>query len=238
VEDTVMNKPVCVVVGVGPGNGSAIARRFAAEGYAVALVARGVEKLADLERGLDHARAYACDVTHAEQVGGVFGQIEQEMGPASVLIYNAGSGHFKNFDETNAEEFEADWKINALGLLLTGKAVVPQMRRGRGGAIVVIGATASLTGNAGFAPFAAAKSAQRSLAQSMARHLDPEGIHVAYVIIDAIVDTPRAREMMPDRPDELFAKPEHIAEAVWFLSQQPKSAWTFELDLRPFGEHW
>lgn len=233
-----MSKPVCAVVGVGPGNGSAIARRFAAQGYAVALLARHGDRLADLERELDGARAYSGDATDAGQVKETFARIEREMGPVNVLVHNAGSGHFKNFDDTTPADFEADWKINALGLLLTGQAVVPQMRRQGCGAIVVIGATASLTGNAGFAPFAAAKSAQRSLAQSMARHLDPEGIHVAYVIIDAVVDLPRTREMMPDKPDDFFAKPEHIAEAVWFLSQQPKSAWTFELDLRPFGEKW
>lgn len=233
-----MSKPVCAVVGVGPGNGSAIARRFAAQGYAVALLARHGDRLADLERELDGARAYSCDATDAGQVKETFARIEREMGPVNVLVHNAGSGHFKNFDDTTPADFEADWKINALGLLLTGQAVVPQMRRQGCGAIVVIGATASLTGNAGFAPFAAAKSAQRSLAQSMARHLDPEGIHVAYVIIDAVVDLPRTREMMPDKPDDFFAKPEHIAETVWFLSQQPKSAWTFELDLRPFGEKW
>jgi len=233
-----MSKPVCAVVGVGPGNGSAIARRFAAQGYAVALLARHGDRLADLERELDGARAYSCDATDAGQVKETFARIEREMGPVNVLVHNAGSGHFKNFDDTTPADFEADWKINALGLLLTGQAVVPQMRRQGCGAIVVIGATASLTGNAGFAPFAAAKSAQRSLAQSMARHLDPEGIHVAYVIIDAVVDLPRTRELMPDKPDGFFAKPEHIAETVWFLSQQPKSAWTFELDLRPFGEKW
>lgn len=233
-----MSKPVCAVVGVGPGNGSAIARRFAAQGYAVALLARHGDRLADLERELDGARAYSCDATDAGQVKETFARIEREMGPVNVLVHNAGSGHFKNFDDTTPADFEADWKINALGLLLTGQAVVPQMRRQGCGAIVVIGATASLTGNAGFAPFAAAKSAQRSLAQSMARHLDPEGIHVAYVIIDAVVDMPRTRKMMPDKPDDFFAKPEHIAETVWFLSQQPKSAWTFELDLRPYGEKW
>lgn len=233
-----MSKPVCAVVGVGPGNGSAIARRFAAQGYAVALLARHGDRLADLERELDGARAYSCDATDAGQVNETFARIEREMGPVNVLVHNAGSGHFKNFDDTTPADFEADWKVNALGLLLTGQVVVPQMRRQGCGAIVVIGATASLTGNAGFAPFAAAKSAQRSLAQSMARHLDPEGIHVAYVIIDAVVDMPRTREMMPDKPDDFFAKPEHIAETVWFLSQQPKSAWTFELDLRPFGEKW
>ena len=233
-----MNRPVCAVVGVGPGNGSAIARRFSAAGYAVALLARRADRLADLARELDHSRAYSCDVTQADQVRDVTDRIERELGPVCIMIFNAGSGHFENFDDTEPEAFEADWKINALGLLLTGKAMVPHMRRRGSGAIVVIGATASLTGNAGFAPFAAAKSAQRSLAQSMARHLGPEGIHVAYVIIDAMVDTPRARGMMPAKPDEFFAKPEDIAETVWFLSQQPQSAWTFELDLRPFGERW
>lgn len=233
-----MAKPVCAVVGVGPGNGSAIARKFARRGYALALLARHPERLSELRGELGDAEAYGCDATDAEQVAATFARIERELGPVNVLVHNAGGGHFQNFDDTTPASLEADWRVNVMGLLLTAQAAVPQMRRLGCGSVMVIGATAAWTGNAGFAPFAAAKSAQRSLAQSMARHLGPQGIHVAYVVIDAVVDLPRTRQAMADKPDDFFIQPAHIAEAVYFVSQQPKSAWTFELDLRPYAERW
>jgi len=123
-------------------------------------------------------------------------------------------------------------------LFVTVQEVLPDMRKAGGGNIVVSGATASLRGGANAAPFASAKAAQRSLAQSMARHLGPEKIHVSYVIIDGMIDIPYIREMMPDKPTEYFLSPDDIAAAVFHLTQQPPSAWTFELDVRPFGEKW
>lgn len=233
-----MSKPVCVIAGVGPGNGAAFAQKFAAEGYAVALLARNQAPLQALATQITDAKAYTCDVTKEDAVKTVFGQIRDELGPVSVLVYNAGSGHFKNVDETTPAMFETDWRTNALGCLLTAQQVLADMRQLGGGAIVIIGATASLKGNAGFAPFAASKAAQRSLAQSMARHLGPEHIHVAYVIIDGVIDLARTRQAMPDQPDDFFMNPEHIAESVWHLVTQKPSAWTFELDLRPFAERW
>lgn len=233
-----MSKPVCVITGVGPGNGAAFAKKFASKGYAVALLARNASHVEPLAAQLADANAYTCDVTQADAVETVFSQIRHELGLISVLIYNAGSGHFKNIDETTPAMFETDWRVNALGCLLISQQVLPDMRQLGGGNIVVIGATASLKGNAGFAPFAAAKSAQRSLAQSMARHLGPEHIHVAYVIVDGVVDLNRTRQAMPDKPDDFFINPGHIAESVWHLVMQKPSAWTFELDLRPFAEKW
>jgi NAD(P)-dependent dehydrogenase (short-subunit alcohol dehydrogenase family) len=233
-----MSKPVCVITGVGPGNGTALANKFANEGYAVALLARNESHIKPLASQLTDAKAYRCDVTQEEAVKTVFRQIRDELGPVSVLIYNAGSGYFKNIDETTPAMFETDWRVNALGCLLTTQQVLPHLRQLGGGNIVVIGATASLKGTAGFAPFAAAKSAQRSLAQSMARHLGPEHIHVAYVIIDGVLDLTRTRQAMPDKPADFFMNPDHIAESVWHLVTQKPSAWTFELDLRPFAERW
>lgn len=233
-----MSKRVCVITGVGPGNGAAFAKKFASEGYAVALLARNESQIKPLAEQLNDAKAYSCDVTQEGAVRTTFSQIREELGPVSVLIYNAGSGHFKNIDETTPAMFEADWRVNALGCLLTSQQVLSDMRQSGGGHIVIIGATASLKGNAGFAPFAASKSAQRSLAQSMARHLGPEHIHVAYVIVDGIIDLPRTRQAMPNKPDEFFLNPDHIAESVWHLTMQKPSAWTFELDLRPFAEKW
>lgn len=233
-----MSKPVCVVVGVGPGNGAAFARKFSSEGYRVALLARNPDSLKEFEGWIPGSRGFALDATDVKKAGGVFERIRGEMGPVEVLVYNAGSGQFGSVDDTTPEAFENAWRVNALGLLACAKQVIPDMRREKAGNIVVIGATASLRGGAHFAAFASAKAAQRSLAQSMARHLGPEGIHVCYVIIDGVVNLERTRKAMPDRPEDAFLEPDHIAESVFFLTRQPRSSWTFELDLRPFREKW
>ena len=233
-----MSKPTSVVVGVGPGNGAAFARKFTSEGYGAALVARNEVYLKELERQIPGSRGFVHDVTDVEKTGEVFGRIKAEMGPVEVLVYNAGSGQFGSVDDTAPEAFETAWRVNALGCLVCAKQVIPDMREAKAGNIIVIGATASLRGGANFAAFASAKAAQRSLAQSMSRHLGPDRIHVSYVIIDGVVDLERTRKMMPDKPDDYFLQPDHIAESVFLLTRQPPSAWTFELDLRPFGEKW
>jgi len=233
-----MSKPTCAVVGVGPGNGAAFASKFASEGYNVALLARNQDYLRDLESQIPGSKAFVYDVTATDRAGEVFNQIKATMGQVEVLVYNAGSGQFGNIDVTTQEDFENAWRVNALGCLACAKQVIPDMRKARAGNIIVIGATASLRGGANFVAFASAKSAQRSLAQSMARHLGPDSIHVSYVIIDGVIDLERTRKMMPDNPDEDFLQPNHIAESVFFLTRQPQSAWTFELDLRPFREKW
>ena len=233
-----MGKPVCVVTGVGPGNGAAFTRRFLDEGYAVAMLARSQETLARLEGELPGARGFVADVGDPGQVRASFERIRSELGPVAVLVHNAGSGAFSSFLDTEPAQLEAAWRTNALGLLLCGREAAADMQKAGGGAIVVIGATASLRGGAATAAFASAKAAQRSLAQSMARSLGPEGIHVSYVIVDGVIDIPRTRAMLPDRPDEFFLEPDRIADTVFHLATQDRSAWTFELDLRPFGEKW
>ncbi|MGH8760360.1 MAG: SDR family NAD(P)-dependent oxidoreductase, partial [Burkholderiales bacterium] len=147
-------------------------------------------------------------------------------------------GKFGNVDQIVAADFEAAWRTNALGCFLSVQQVLPGMRRRGGGCIVVIGATASIKGGAHFAAFASAKAALRSLAQSLARQLGPENIHVAHVVIDGVVALERTRKLMPDRKDEFFMQPDAIADSVFHLTTQPRSAWTFELDLRPFAEKW
>lgn len=233
-----MSQPVCVIVGAGPGNGAAFARRFSLAGYRIALLARDREQLDTLEAGIDNSRAYAYDATSPADADSVFARVRSELGPPEVLIYNASTREFGDIDRTSPELFERAWRVNSFGCLLAVKQVLPDMRATGGGTILVIGATASRSGAAGFTAFASAKAAQRSLAQSLARRLGPEGIHVGYVIIDAVVDMPASRAMLPDQPDTFFARPDDIAESVYFLAGQPRSAWTFELDLRPFGEHW
>ncbi len=233
-----MRKPTCVVVGVGPGNGVAFARKFASEGYSVALLARNQDYLTKLEGRIPASRAFVYDVRDLGKASHVFGRIKAELGPVDTLVYNAGSGQFGSIDDTTPESFESAWRVNALGCLVCAKQVIPDMRASKEGNIVIIGATASLRGGANFTAFASAKAAQRSLAQSMARHLGPDRIHVSYVIIDGVVDLERTRKMMPDKPDDFFLQPDHIAESVFLLTRQPPSAWTFELDLRPFREKW
>lgn len=233
-----MTDRICVVLGAGPGNGLAFARRFAADGYRVALVARSREKLEAFAADIPNARAVPADAADPGSLASAFRTIRDEMGPVDVLLYNAGSGQWGNFEEITAEGLEAGWRVNVLGLMVAGQAVVPDMiRRGRG-AIVVTGATASLRGAVGTAAFASAKAGQRALAQSMARHLGPKGVHVGYVVVDGVIDLPTTRTRMADKPDEFFLKPDRVAEAVHFLAHQDQSAWTFEIDLRPFGERW
>ncbi|MBO6940888.1 MAG: SDR family NAD(P)-dependent oxidoreductase [Deltaproteobacteria bacterium] len=225
---------VCVVVGVGPGNGEAFARRFAEGGYRVALLARSEEPARALAEELG-GKSYRCDVTDTEQLREVLGRIAGELGPIDVLLYNAGSGVFGDLEAVDEETMRVAWEVNVLGLFTAAKTVAPTMKE-RGGAILVTGATASLRGGARFAAFASAKGAQRNLVQSMARHLQPEGVHVALVIVDGMVDLPRTRKMAPDMETEAFLQPSAIAESVWYLAHQPKSAWTLELDVRPHLE--
>jgi NAD(P)-dependent dehydrogenase (short-subunit alcohol dehydrogenase family) len=231
-------KPVCAVVGIGPGNGAALARRFAREGYAVALLARSRDTSQALATELGDARAYACDVADQASVKAAFGAIRADLGEVEVVAYNAGSGTWGTIDDITPEAFEASWRVNALGLFLVAQEVIPAMKAKGAGSIVVIGATASRRGMPRTTAFAPAKAAQRSLAEAMARHLWPLGIHVSLIILDGVVDLERTRKAMPDKPDDFFVSPDGVAETAWWLTQQPRSAWSFEVEARPFGEKW
>jgi len=233
-----MSKPVCAVVGVGPGNGAAFARRFSAGGHAVALLARGEELTNRLAHELPGARAYRCDVADAALIERCFSAIRQDMGAVETLIYNAGNAVWGSVEEVSAADFEMGWRINALGAFLTSQKVIPAMKTAGHGNIVLIGATASRRGGAKSAGFASAKAAQRSLAESMARHLWPAGIHVSLIIIDGVIDLERTRKRLPDKPDEFFLQAADIAETVWQTTQQSRSAWSFEVEARPFRETW
>jgi len=204
-----MSEKICVVAGVGPGTGAALSRRFAAGGYRVAMLARDAERLAALEREIAGSRGYAVDVTEAARVKEVVERIGSDLGTPSVLA-----------------------------LMLLGRAIVPRMLAAGRGAIIVTGNTSAWRGAASFAAFAPSKAAQRILAQAMARSLGPKGIHVAYVVIDAVIDVPWTRQAFASKPDEFFARPAGIAETVYHVAHQDRSAWTFEVDLRPFGEKW
>ncbi len=232
------NRPVCVVVGVGPGNGAAFARRFSSDGYAVALLARSTDTTRELAGSLPGARAYACDVGDAASVQRTFDAIRKDMGDPEAVVYNAGSGAFGTFDEVSAADFESSWRVNALGGFLVAKQVVPAMQKAGRGNIVFVGATASRRGVPRTIAFAPAKAAQRSLAEALARQLWPAGIHVSLIIIDGVVDLERTRKYMPDKPDEFFVKPDDVAATAAWLAAQPRSAWAFEVEARPFGETW
>ncbi|HXW70377.1 MAG TPA: SDR family NAD(P)-dependent oxidoreductase [Methylocella sp.] len=230
--------PVCAIVGAGPGNGAAFARKFSKEGYAVLLLARQKERLEALSQQLPLARAIACDVADPLSIECAFGDIHKDFGPVDVLIYNAGKGLFASLDETEPQEFELAWRINAFGAFLAAREVIPPMKSAGHGTIILIGATASRRGGVKTAAFASAKAAQRSLAESMARSLGPFGIHVALVVIDGVIDAEQTRTWLPGKPDSFFLRPDDIAETVYFLARQKKSAWTFELEVRPFAENW
>mmetsp|Transcript_11166 Transcript_11166/g.25453 ORF Transcript_11166/g.25453 Transcript_11166/m.25453 type:complete len:256 (-) Transcript_11166:79-846(-) len=224
--------PVCLVVGVGPGIGGAVARKFAKEGYRVAVTSRTQQTVDDLAKEVG-GRGYAYDASVPEQVTEAIAKVRSDFGaPIHTLIYNAGSGVFKAFDETSAEEFEKSWRINAHGLFLHAKAVCEEMKA-NGGVIAITGATASYRGMPFTSAFAPAKSAQRSLAQALCRDLGPKGVHVFLVIIDGIVDLPRTREMMPKKPDNEFLNPDAIADTYFAVATQPSSCWTFEINVIP-----
>jgi NAD(P)-dependent dehydrogenase (short-subunit alcohol dehydrogenase family) len=231
-------RPVCVIVGVGPGNGAAFARRFAAEGYAVALLARETAFSETVAATLPQARAYGCDVTDADAVERTFAAIARDLGDVDVLVYNAGSGVWGTVEDVTPDAFETAWRVNAMGALLTSQKVIPAMKRAGRGSIVFVGATASRRGGAKTAAFAPAKAAQRSLAESMARQLWPAGIHVALIVVDGVVDLPRTRQMMTGKPDSFFVKPDDVAAIGFELTRQQPSAWSFEVEARPFGETW
>ncbi|MBI3144966.1 MAG: SDR family NAD(P)-dependent oxidoreductase [Pseudogulbenkiania sp.] len=233
---------IAVIVGVGPGLGCALAQRFAHAEMHVALVARDVKKLEGLAAdctGVHHAgRAYACDATDEAMVEALFQNIRRDLGEPDVVVYNAGRFAPASLLDTSREEFERCWRVGCLGGFLVGRAAARGMveRGGPGGTILFTGATASLRGSAGYHNLAVGKFGLRALAQSMARELQPKGIHVAHVVLDGHIrpQSPGQLGGAPQSDDML--DPAAIAEAYYQLFRQPRSAWTHELDLRPWTE--
>ena len=228
---------VCLITGVGPGTGTALARRFA-QGYRVAMLARNAERLAELERELPQARAYPCDVSDTAQLGATYDKILADLGPPQVLIHNAVGGAFGDFQAIDPAVLERNFQVNTMALLHLVRRAAPGMIEAGRGVILCTGNTSTYRGKAHFAGFAPTKAAQRILAESMARSLGPRGVHVAYLAIDAVIDVPWTRKAMPDRPDSFFCLPADIADECWHLAHQPRSAWTFDVMIRPDGEPW
>ncbi len=236
---SVAPEKVCVVVGVGEGLGAALARRFAS-GYKVALIARSVEvigKVADeIKAAGGAALPIQSDATVESQIGSAHEHISRALGPVEILIYNGGRRPMGRLMETTPEVFEQTWRLHTLGTFLWAREVVPSMLVRGSGAILITGATAGVRPWPTSAAFAPAKFAVRGLAQVMARDLHPQGIHVAYVNVDGGIDMPLLRKFRPDAKDEDFLKPSAIADAFWYLAHQDRSAWSHELDVRPFKE--
>lgn len=230
--------PVAVVTGVGPGTGAAIARRFARGGYAVAMLARNHERLGALEREIAHSHAYPCDVTDEAQLDATLEAIGADLGTPKVLIHNAVGGAFGNFLEIEPQALNRNFQVNTMALLYLARRLVPAMVAAGEGAIITTGNTSAFRGKANFAGFAPTKAAQRILAEAIAREIGPKGVHVAYVMIDAVIALEWTRKRWPDAPDDFFITPAAIAEEVWHVAHQDRCAWSFNVELRPFGETW
>lgn len=234
-----MNDKVCVIIGFGPGLGTAYAQAFLEAGYSLGLLSRSGAG-GELSTGADRsARSYACDAGDPGSLKDALASVQRDLGPIDVVIYNADLAQFGTLDDVSELQFEQSWRVGALGLFTTAKFLGPEMAERGSGTIIVSGATAALRGNLWTTAFAPSKSAQRTLANALAKQLGPKGVHVAYLVIDGVIDTEDTRtNFAPNEPDDFFINPNHIANTALMLVQQDKSAWTFELDIRPFGEKW
>ena len=228
------------MVGVGPGLGAALVRRFAQGGHPVAMVARSrefMEKLAaEVKAAGGRTLAVTADVGDAEQIAHAFETVRAKLGAPEMLLYNAGSGNWGSIVEITPAQYEDSWRTNAYGAFLCAKQAVSDMLKHRRGVMLFTGATAGIKAGPKSAAFGPAKFAVRGLAQSLARDLGPRGIHVAYVNVDGMIDMPAVRSQMASAKDEDLLKPAAIADAYWHLANQDPSAWTQELDVRPFKE--
>jgi len=241
-------KPSCLIVGAGDGVGSAIARAFAREGLAVCITRRprNLDQLEQVAAAIraegGEAHAFGVDARVEAEMIGLVDRIEAEIGPLQVVVFNIGANVRFPVVETTAQVYSKVWEMAALAGFFTGREAARVMApRGRG-SILFTGATASTRGGAGFSAFAGAKAALRQLAQSLAREMGPQGIHVAHLVVDGMIDGVFARQIAPDiqalLDDDAILRPDEIARNYVWLHNQQRSAWTFELDLRPWKETW
>ncbi len=237
---------VALVIGAGDALGSAIARRFARQGYLAVLVRRNSEKLeplvAQIKAQGGEAVGLACDARKEDQMTALFEKVEQDLGPIEVCVFNIGANVRFSILETTARVYFKVWEMAAFSGFLAGREAARHMVSRARGTILFTGATASLRGKEGFSAFAGAKAALRSLAQSMARELGPKGIHVAHILIDGPMDTEWIAANFPEaharKATDGILNPDHVAENYWQIHCQPRDAWTHELDLRPWSENW
>jgi NAD(P)-dependent dehydrogenase (short-subunit alcohol dehydrogenase family) len=231
-------KRIAIVTGVGPGTGAAVVRRFVRGGYAVAMLARNRDRLKDLARATPDAHAYPCDVTDQAALDATLAAIRTDLGDPKVLVHNAVGGAFGNFMEIDPEVLNRNFQVNTMALLYLARKLAPAMIEAGEGAIIASGNTSALRGKTNFAGFAPSKAAQRILAESIARELGPKGVHVAYVLIDAVIDLEWTRKRWPEAPNSFFIKPDAIADEIFHVAHQDRSAWSFNVEVRPFGETW
>lgn len=227
-------QPLALITGVGPGVGTSLVRRFAEAGYRVAMIARDVDRLAQLEAEVPGAFSMPCDVTDTQALK----QVIDKIGAPKVVVHNAVGGSFASFQQTDPAVLQKNFEINTMALLHLAQLVAPGMIEAGEGSIIVTGNTSALRGKPNFAGFAPTKAAQRILAESLARDLGPKGIHVAYLVIDAVIDVPWARKMHSEAADDFFIQPKSIAAEVFHLAHQPKDAWSFLAEVRPYHEKW
>jgi NAD(P)-dependent dehydrogenase (short-subunit alcohol dehydrogenase family) len=232
---------IVAIVGVGPGLGASLARRFAREDFAVALLARREESLApvraELEQGGTRVLAVPADGTDPGAVQAAFARVKAELGAPGVLVYNAGNFYRGGILELTPGQFVQAWQANCLGAFLAAQQVLPGMAARGAGTVLLTGATGSLRGGAKFACLAVGKFGLRALGQSMAREFGPQGVHVAHVIVDGQIDNPRTQARNPaDRSADTYLSADAIADVYWHLHAQHRTTWTLELDLRPYGE--
>ncbi|MFD1642427.1 SDR family NAD(P)-dependent oxidoreductase [Halohasta litorea] len=226
-----------VIAGVGPGLGESLARKFLAEGCQVGLFARSKDYLDELAADLgDDALAVPTDITDPEAVAAGFAAVREAFGPVDILVNHASGGSWKGIEEITHEEFEDAWRVSSYGALCCSQEAVDDMLDGGGGTVIFTGATSALRGRDGALGFSAAKFSNRGMAESMARELGPEGVHVAHVVIDGQIATPSVVEQYPDRDAEEFLDPDAIADSYWQLVEQDRSAWSLEVDVRPHVE--
>jgi short-subunit dehydrogenase len=235
-----------LVIGAGDATGGAIAKRFAAGGYTACMTRRDASKLEPLIASIAEAggtaHGFGSDARKEDEVIALVEQIERDIAPIEVLVFNIGANVPCSILEETARKYFKIWEMACFGGFLNGREVAKRMVQRQRGTIIFTGATAGLRGSANFAAFAGAKHALRALAQSMARELGPRGVHVAHVVVDGAIDTEFIRTTFPDRyalkEQDGILNPDHIAENYWNLHMQPRDAWTFELDLRPYMERW
>lgn len=241
-----MQNSCAVIVGAGSGTGAEVARALARQGYRVVVARRSVDALAPLVAEIEGnggaALAVGADATDESQIAELFDRAESSFGPPRFVLFNAAGFAMAPIREASSEQFEEMWRATSFGGFIVGREAARRMVPRGEGTILFTGATAAVKASANFAAFAAGKHGLRAVAQSMAKELGPEGIHVAHLIIDGIIDVPRVHESMPDlaasKGDDGLIDPESIASAMLWLHEQPRNAWTFELDLRPFKENW
>ena len=242
-------KPVALIVGAGDYIGAAIAKRFASGGFKVCVGRRSFDKLTPLVREIKEnggeAIPFEFDARKEDVTENIFNEIENNIGPLDLVVFNPGGNVYFPISETTSRVFRKVWEMSCFAGFLTGREAAKYMVPRKKGAIFFTGATASIRGSSGYSAFASGKFGLRALSQSMARELGPENIHVAHLIIDAAVDTKFVRQLFlnkgtdPDKlPEDTLMKPASIAETYWNLFHQTKDGWTHEIDLRPFGEQW